>query len=621
VTRKSFLVLPFFLIWKTSVADITGFQFNGIEPVGDVELSSRIGKSSTDTEHVINIEDCKKYTGSSIRIIWSLSRVPVSGATWAVKMSKPGGSCSTASMSDLGGSCYEEFIVSEKALDAYTNIKFSVPLDPLMGGDCGANEDRTTNIYILLNEGGVISAETIPFRVDLKPPYPPTIGEPKEGDQNVLVVWSDERNSSESGIRYKVYYSEAPFDETTKSEAHASDPVSGKSYRVSGLQNGVEYWFAVCAVDDSDNESLLSAVTSAMPIPSYDFWEYYKDKAGGAETGGFCFIATVAYGSPLAKEVEILRHFRDRYLLSNFIGRAIVSLYYTVSPPLARIIQRHETLKMIARIMLVPVVLFASFVDFASTHLVLFALVFFLFAFLILLPLALRKFMAFLLVPLVLTSSAFAESPRTTMIEFKFGPFRPDIDKEFGGRASPFKTIMGNKSLLMTQFEYNYEFFTGFGILAMGATIGYSRAKGEARLADDKPSNDSTTMHFIPLSLSAVYRFDWAAHKYNVPLVPYVKAGFDYYIWWITNAVGNVSKSRDGSVAQGGTFGGHTTFGLAFLLDFLAPSMAITFDNNMGVNNTYLFMEYVLSFVNDFGSSSSFDLSSKTFLFGISFEL
>ena len=603
------------------MADITGFQFNGIEAVGDVELSSRIGKASTDTDHLINIEDCKKYTGSSIRVMWSLSRVPVSGTTWAVKMSKPGGSCSTSSMSDLSGSCYEEFIVSEKALDTYTNIKFSVPLDPLMGGDCNVNEDRVTNIYILLNEGGIISAQTIAFRVDLKPPYSPTIGEPKEGDQNVLISWTDDKNSSESGIRYRVYYSEAPFDDTTKSQASASDPVTGKSYRVSGLENGVEYWFAVCAIDDSDNESPLSAVTSAMPVPSYDFWEYYKDKAGGRETGGFCFIATVAYGSPLAKEVQKLRDFRDRFLLPNFMGRALVSLYYTVSPPLARVIQRHENLRTIARIMLVPVVLFAEFVDFASAHLGLIALVFFFVVFLCLAPALLRKVIALFLLVFSLSSNALAESPRNTMLELKFGPFKPDIDKEFNGKASPFKTVMGNKTLLMTQFEYDYEFFTRFGIIAMGATIGYSRAKGSARLQDDKPSNDTTTMHMIPLSLSAIYRFDWAAQKHNVPLVPYVKAGFDYYIWWITNAVGSVSKSRDGSVGQGGTFGGHVTFGLAFLLDFLAPSMATTFDNNMGVNNTYIFAEYCLSFINDFGSSSSFDLSSKTFLFGISFEL
>lgn len=213
-----------------------------------------------------------------------------------------------------------------------------------------------------------------------------------------------------------------------------------------------------------------------------------------------------------------------------------------------------------------------------------------------------------------------AESPRDMVLEIKFGPFRPSIDSEFGGKASPYKDVMGGGSVLMTQIEYDYEFYTRVGVVAVGASIGYAQDKGRARLADGQVSNDSTTFHLLPLSLSAVYRFDYLAQNFRVPLVPHVKAGFDYYCWWITNAVGKVARSKDGSVGQGGTFGGHVAVGLAFHMDFLAPEMAQTFDVDVGVNNTYLFAEYVMSWVNDFGSSRSFDLSSRTFLFGIAFE-
>lgn len=220
----------------------------------------------------------------------------------------------------------------------------------------------------------------------------------------------------------------------------------------------------------------------------------------------------------------------------------------------------------------------------------------------------------------VVVGPAVAESPRDMLLEVKFGPFRPSIDSEFGAGVHPYKDIMGGGSVLMTQIEYEYEFYNRVGVVALGATFGYARDKGTARLADGKPSNDSTTFHLIPLSLSAVYRFDYLAQNYRIPLVPHLKAGFDYYIWWITNAVGDVSRAKDGSVGQGGTFGGHVTFGLAFHMDFLSPDMAQTFDADLGVNNTYLFAEYVMSWVNDFGSSKSFNLSSRTFLFGIAFE-
>lgn len=230
-----------------------------------------------------------------------------------------------------------------------------------------------------------------------------------------------------------------------------------------------------------------------------------------------------------------------------------------------------------------------------------------------------RLLLVFLALPW-LAGPALAESPRDMALEIKFAPFRPAIDSEFGGRATPYKDIMGGGHYLLTQIEYDYEFFTRVGVAAVGFSFGYARDKGAARLADGSSSNDPTAFNLIPLSISGVYRFDYLAQKYRIPFVPHIKAGFDYYIWWITNAVGKVAKYKDGSVGQGGTFGGHVTFGLAFHLDFLSPEMAQTFDTDVGVNNTYLFMEYMLAWVNDFGSSKSLDLSSRTFFFGIAFE-
>ena len=69
-----------------------------------------------------------------------------------------------------------------------------------------------------------------------------------------------------------------------------------------------------------------------------------------------CFIATAAYGSPFEKHVATLRQFRDRYLLTTRAGRELVELYYEYSPPAARFIAEHDTLRGAVRVALLPVV-------------------------------------------------------------------------------------------------------------------------------------------------------------------------------------------------------------------------------------------------------------------------
>jgi hypothetical protein len=85
-------------------------------------------------------------------------------------------------------------------------------------------------------------------------------------------------------------------------------------------------------------------VTPTPPVPP------------GGGGGGGCFIATAAFGSPLEPHVKILREFRNRYLLTNTVGKAFVKYYYIYSPATADFIADHNTARIAVRWSLLPLV-------------------------------------------------------------------------------------------------------------------------------------------------------------------------------------------------------------------------------------------------------------------------
>ena len=87
----------------------------------------------------------------------------------------------------------------------------------------------------------------------------------------------------------------------------------------------------------------------------------YSITANFRSVGG-CLIATAAYGTPMAEEVQILREFRNRYLLTNLVGQAVVDFYYMVSPPIADFITEYPNLKPIVRVGLMPTVALSTVV-------------------------------------------------------------------------------------------------------------------------------------------------------------------------------------------------------------------------------------------------------------------
>jgi hypothetical protein len=102
-----------------------------------------------------------------------------------------------------------------------------------------------------------------------------------------------------------------------------------------------------------------------------DFWYGSPDapvggeiriaSSGGADASGpkkNCFIATAAYGSAMAPEVEQLRRFRDTVLLTHPLGDRFVQWYYKTSPRWASWIEPRPHVRNLVRLFVLSPVLF-----------------------------------------------------------------------------------------------------------------------------------------------------------------------------------------------------------------------------------------------------------------------
>jgi YVTN family beta-propeller protein len=116
-------------------------------------------------------------------------------------------------------------------------------------------------------------------------------------------------------------------------------------------------WSGVCNGNSSSitftlnaNATCTATFTANTPPPSQ------PPPGGGGGGGDDCFIATAAYGSDMAREVRLLREFRDRSLMTSEAGRAFVHFYYRNSPPLADLIRSRDGARAAVRAALLPLV-------------------------------------------------------------------------------------------------------------------------------------------------------------------------------------------------------------------------------------------------------------------------
>ncbi len=205
-----------------------------------------------------------------------------------------------------------------------------------------------------------------------------------------------------------------------------------------------------------------------------------------------------------------------------------------------------------------------------------------------------------------------AESPRWGSVDLGASTYRPSIDSQSGLAAPlPYQQIFGNGRGWMFRVGVSRALFTQAGSLEVGVKTGYFRDSGKSLQVDpttgaitNQKSADTTSFNIVPSSLTLTYRFDLLADRWSIPLAPYGRVALERYNWWVTGGPGSSTKT-------GATNGYSATGGIAFLLDFLDPDLARELDADTGINHTYLFLDVTKSWVKDFGSSKSWDLSDE----------
>ncbi len=250
--------------------------------------------------------------------------------------------------------------------------------------------------------------------------------------------------------------------------------------------------------------------------------------------------------------------------------------------------------------------------------------------------LILSIFLGMLLMPAL--AEAYIPSPQNGAFELKFGPYRPAVDDNPSLNGTPYKDTFGDEVMFLTMIELDWQFIhpPGFS-LGVGGSAGFMQEYTKSMILDeegdetDTESADYTVLNVIPFALLAVIRVDALSTELNVPIVPFFKIGFNWYLWWIRSGgdTATVTWQDDGETHShkgvGGTPGWQFNTGIMFLLDDLDRMSARTFDNEAGVNNSYLFAEFVWAYVDRFDDDEYMNLSTDTFanatvLFGLALE-
>ncbi|HWO25431.1 MAG TPA: MXAN_2562 family outer membrane beta-barrel protein [Kofleriaceae bacterium] len=439
---------------------------------------------------------------------------------------------------------------------------------------------------------------------------------------------------------------------------------------ISKLKNLTPYKVALVAIDASGNYTATYFSTTVTPRPVIDFWEDLQDR-NGAVDGGCLLSTTYGDGNPLTRT---LREFRDDTLARSAAGRWLTTAYYAT---LGKLHVHSLPARIAVGIALLPLVALAL-----AWHLLGLPL---LLALLAALGWLGRRRAALLrgrrlrvaaaaaaaaatlgLAPGLAAADEFTPywedpSQEQSAIEgtgevkwnagIRVGPYTPDIDLQFSQNATtglgPYEAMFGNYYVdgkkheqrvwqILPMLDVDRIVWSRFGQIGVGGTIGYMQKSAyayadgttEDELMRERSTGSKTTFRLIPLAATVTYRLTYADDRWGVPVIPYVRAGLAYYMWWMKGPSGT-SKVCEGGTddgdmctddkAYGGTAGVQLSAGLAIRAERIDTAAARSMRNS-GLQHAGFYGEVFWGRVDGFGSDTKLWVGDTTWFAGANFE-
>lgn len=440
---------------------------------------------------------------------------------------------------------------------------------------------------------------------------------------------------------------------------------------IGGLTNGTPYQVILVSVDRHGNYTGTYFTSTISPVPSVDFWQDLHDRRSKVE-GGLCLLAET-YGNDSAL-TGALRAFRDDTLGASRAGRWLIRAYYATLARLGVHVHGSIALRIAAAILLAPAVALALLWHWLTLYgllgLIAAAVVWrrrrgalVRRAVRLLRPRATASAAAVVIA--LVAGRAHADGggyrpywedndsldktrPATGAgaedvawhVGVRVGPYVPQIDAQLGTTSpGPYQQMFHSDLHLLTMLDVDRIVWSGFGQVAVGLSAGYFQNTAHTFTITsgsmDDPrakASDTNTFRLVPTELSATYRFTWLDDNYGVPVVPYVRGGLGYYIWWINGANGRayacgndsqVPFCTDGMSRQkhalGATAGVQGAIGLAIRAERIDASTAMSMQQS-GIQHAGIYAELSDARIHGFGSDTKLSVGDLTWFAGVDFE-